>query len=59
VVGKKSIWAMHDGKLQTVSAENLYWDAMEIRGVKHRYVSIAQFARFSKFPTTAIDWGQC
>lgn len=46
VVAKKSIWAMHDGKLQTVSAENLYWDAMEIRGVKHKYVSIAVIGNF-------------
>jgi hypothetical protein len=41
VMGKKSIWAMHDGKLQKVTAERLYWDALMIRGVRHKYISIA------------------
>jgi hypothetical protein len=41
VLGPKSIWAMHDGELQRVTAERLYWDAVSIRGVKHKYVSIA------------------
>jgi hypothetical protein len=41
VMSKRSMWAMHDGKLQKVSAEDLFWDAMEIEGVRHRYVSIA------------------
>lgn len=41
VMGKTGIWAMHDGELQKVTAERLYWDALMIRGVAHKYISIA------------------